>query len=366
MATHIEPRQIIHIACGTLESCDELKRSKTYCPICGKTKIVNQLVTVDLLTTDIDVPTICNLVFMRRVKSRILYEQMLGRATRRCDEIGKTVFRVYDPVDIYAALQEVSTMKPVAKNPNITIEQLIDEVCDPSSQDAPGGEHDKSHADDALDALTQKLMRILRKAEKKSAKHPELKERLCELEGHWGVKPAKLHQHLHKEGVPGAKRFLEQHGNLINQLDEVKALIGSDRKPILPDHEDEIRERTQSYGDNQKPEDYLDSFNAFISEQVNQSAALSVVVNKPRELTRNQLKEIRMLLDQHGYTEAKLESAWRNSTNQEIAASIIGYIRQAGIGEALILFEKRVDHAMAVIYALHSWTKPQRNWLDRL
>lgn len=48
----------------------------------------NIAITVDLLTTGIDVPTICNLVFMRRVRSRILYEQMKGRATRRCDEIG--------------------------------------------------------------------------------------------------------------------------------------------------------------------------------------------------------------------------------------------------------------------------------------
>ena len=38
-------------------------------------------VTVDLLTTGIDVPEIVNLVFMRRIKSRILFEQMLGRAT---------------------------------------------------------------------------------------------------------------------------------------------------------------------------------------------------------------------------------------------------------------------------------------------
>ena len=68
----------------------------------------NIAITVDLLTTGIDVPRICNLVFMRRVKSRILYEQMMGRATRRCDDIGKTVFRIYDPVDIYAALAETT------------------------------------------------------------------------------------------------------------------------------------------------------------------------------------------------------------------------------------------------------------------
>jgi type I restriction enzyme, R subunit len=48
-------------------------------------------VTVDLLTTGIDVPQITTLVFIRRVKSRILYEQMLGarpgcapRSAKRC------------------------------------------------------------------------------------------------------------------------------------------------------------------------------------------------------------------------------------------------------------------------------------------
>jgi type I restriction enzyme R subunit len=51
-------------------------------------------VTVDLLTTGIDVPSITNLVFLRRVNSRILYEQMIGRATRLCPEIDNEVFRI--------------------------------------------------------------------------------------------------------------------------------------------------------------------------------------------------------------------------------------------------------------------------------
>lgn len=142
----------------------------------------NIAITVDLLTTGIDVPRICNLVFMRRVKSRILYEQMLGRATRRCDDIGKTVFRIYDPVDIYATLQDVCKMKPVVKDPNITIEQLIDEVCNPESRKATGSTEDRSHADDALDALSQKVMRIMRKAKVKAECNPQLKERLEQLE----------------------------------------------------------------------------------------------------------------------------------------------------------------------------------------
>ncbi|WP_207797855.1 helicase-related protein, partial [Flavobacterium piscis] len=52
-------------------------------------KFPNIVVTVDLLTTGIDVPQIVNLVFIRRVRSRILFEQMLGRATRLCPEIDK-------------------------------------------------------------------------------------------------------------------------------------------------------------------------------------------------------------------------------------------------------------------------------------
>ena len=72
-------------------------------------------VTVDLLTTGIDVPAITNLVFIRRVSSRILYEQMLGRATRRCDDIGKEIFRIYDAVGIYAALQDVCVPLKLAR-----------------------------------------------------------------------------------------------------------------------------------------------------------------------------------------------------------------------------------------------------------
>ncbi len=326
----------------------------------------NVAITVDLLTTGIDVPKICNLVFMRRVRSRILYEQMLGRATRRCDEIGKTVFRVYDPVDIYAALQSVSTMKPVVKNPDITMGQLIEEVCSPEAQQVQGSSEERSHSDDALDALSQKVMRVMRKAKTKAERNPALQEKLEQLEEQWGVPPEKLHQHLHESGVRQAAEFLQTHSNLVQQLDDVKAMIGSEYRPVISEHEDEFTVREQSYGEYQKPEDYLDSFSHFVNEQINESAALSAVVNRPKELTREQLKEVKMLLDSKGYSEVKLDTAWRNQTNQDIAASIIGHVRRAALGEAMIPFEQRVDKTMEAINALHPWTTAQRKWLDRL
>ncbi|MGO1233901.1 MAG: type I restriction-modification system endonuclease, partial [Marinobacter sp.] len=327
-------------------------------------------VTVDLLTTGIDVPPICNLVFMRRVRSRILYEQMIGRATRRCDDIGKTVFRIYDPVDIYAALQDVSTMKPLVKDPNITLEQLVEELTDEDQLEkalnSPGELPDESQADVVLSELSQKLMRVLRKADNKAENRPALKQKLDELEQLWGVEPKSLHQHLHKLGPRQASEFIREHSGLLNQLAEVKSLAGTEYMPLISDHDDEIRDRTQSYGVHERPEDYLDSFNAFIKEQLNQSTALAVVVNKPRDLTREQLREVKLLLDNHGYSEARLQSAVRNQTNKDIAASIIGYIRRAALGEALIPFEQRVTEAMDRIYTQHNWTPNQRKWLERL
>lgn len=329
-------------------------------------KYPNIAITVDLLTTGIDVPTICNLVFMRRVRSRILYEQMKGRATRRCDEIGKTVFRIYDPVDLYANLEEVDTMKPLVKNPNISLEQLVGELTADASHSAPGSQENSSHAHDVLDQLSQKVMRILRKAEHKAESNPAIKQKLEELQDAWGVEPGKLHTHLHGLGPQQAAGFVRQHSQLIEQLAAVSALLGSERFPIISTHDDKLTLREQSYGKNQKPADFLESFNEFIHKQLNQSVALSVVVNRPKDLTREHLREVRLLLDQNGFSEANLKSAWRNQTNYEIAASILGYIRQAAIGEALLPFDQRVADAMRRIYAMQAWTQAQRNWLDRL
>ncbi|MEC4726794.1 type I restriction-modification system endonuclease [Shewanella sp. D64] len=330
----------------------------------------NIAVTVDLLTTGIDVPTISHLVFLRRVKSRILYEQMMGRATRRCDEIGKTVFKVYDPVDLYSALEAINTMKPIVKDPNITLEQLVDELSDDAhleqALNTPGEQTETSHANDVLNQLTQKVMRVMRKAVKKAESKPELKAKLDQLEGMWGVAPDKLHQHLHQIGPKQAAQFFKQHQGLINQLAEVRFLAGSDKMPVIYEGHDEFLSRQQSYGVHEKPADYLESFNTFIKDNINQSAALSVVVNRPKDLTREQLKEVKLLLDEAGYNEAHLQSAWRKNTNQDIAASIIGYIRQAAINEALIPFEQRVSNAMQRIYSEHNWTPNQRKWLERL
>ena len=58
------------------------------------------VVTVDLLSTGVDIPTLEAIIFIRTIKSRILFEQMMGRGTRLARDIGKTHFTVYDAVGV--------------------------------------------------------------------------------------------------------------------------------------------------------------------------------------------------------------------------------------------------------------------------
>jgi type I restriction enzyme R subunit len=110
----------------------------------------NIAVTVDLLTTGIDIPRIANLVFLRRVRSRILYEQMIGRATRLCPEIDKERFRIFDAVDLYSAIKDVTDMKPIVVNPLVTFEQLASEIIDAREDEMRR---------ESLDELVAKLQR---------------------------------------------------------------------------------------------------------------------------------------------------------------------------------------------------------------
>ena len=120
------------------------------------------------------------------------------------------------------------------------------------------------------------------------------------------------------------------------------------------------------YGAAKKPDDYLQEFADFIRQRSNTIPALVTVLTRPRELTRKQLRELALELDRAGFTEANLATAWREMTNQDIAARIVGYIRQAAIGDALVPYEQRVDQALTKVLGSRRWTTPQRQWLQRI
>lgn len=304
-------------------------------------------VTVDLLTTGIDVPKITNLVFIRRVNSRILYEQMLGRATRRCDEIGKEVFRIFDAVDLYATLQDLTQMKPVASNPMLTFEQLFDELATVPEED---------QRELVRDQVLAKLHRKLRKLPSKVAQMVEdlTGETVEQLRDRFKrCSPSEVAAH--------AKKF----AGLGRILDWNPDGSGPNLIPISY-HEDSMDAVTTGYGEYDKPEDFLDTFSSFVKNNQNRIAALSVVVQRPRDLTRAELRSLRLELDKMGFSETSLRRAWNDASNEDIAASIIGFVRQAALGDPLIPFATRVQQATKAILAKSRWTDPQKQWLRRI
>ncbi len=54
-----------------------------------------------------------------------------------------------------------------------------------------------------------------------------------------------------------------------------------------------------------------------------------------------------MLLDTKGFSERARQTAWREKTKRDIATTIIGFVRQAALGDALLPYEERVDAAVA-------------------
>ena len=305
------------------------------------------VVTVDLLTTGIDVPEITTLVFMRRIKSRILFEQMLGRATRLCPSIGKTHFEIYDPVGVYESLQDVSNMKPVVTNPSTSFEDLMKglEVAATDEQLAY-----------QIDLIVAKLQRKRRNVSKKAL------EQFAYLTG--GKDLGVFAEHLNSSTIKEATAELLGHREAFSVLDKDKT--HRKRPVVIDNHEDELIDHTRGYGEGQKPEDYLEAFREFINNNINAIAALRTVCTRPSELTRDALKSLKLELDRHDFTEKQLNSAWNEMTNQDIVADIIAFIRQQALGSTLISHEQRVKHAFAKLRVNHDFNKTQLDWLKRI
>lgn len=305
----------------------------------------NVAVTVDLLTTGIDVPQICNLVFLRRIKSRILYEQMLGRATRLCDEIGKEKFRIFDAVRLYESLGDYSQMKPVVPNPKTTFTQLVDELDEIDNEER------------TRQQIEQIIAKFRRK--QKNIDGPDLERFKYHTKDQ---DPETFTQSLKQMAKEGDTESLKKLDGIWNFLDELKT---SPKFQLVSEHEDEYRGTERGYGHGEKPEDYLLNFEKYIKENLNKIEALQMICSRPKELDRKSLRELRIILDQHGFNTNSLNAAWKDAKNEDIAADIISYIRTLALGDSLISHEERIERAIQKIRNMQKWNAVQRKWIDR-
>ena len=303
----------------------------------------NIAVTVDLLTTGVDVPEITNLVFLRRVQSRILYEQMLGRATRLCPEIHKSVFNIYDAVGIYDAMNKVTNMKPVVKNVSHDVHYFIDQ-----KHQFEVNDNFKQYQIDMTAAIDRKIKRM------NDSKRKEF-ERLTEINSidQWARDLPRLNN----------QEFLKEWKNF-EQLDRLST--GS-QKQYISNEPDEYLGIERGYGQgNSNPEDYIESFNKFIKENVNEIPALQMVATRPKDLTYEELKKIKLELEKKGFKENDLQTAWKNANQVQTTADIISFIRQAAVGSELVDHNVRIHNAMQKVYGMADWNMVQKSWLKKI
>jgi type I restriction enzyme R subunit len=149
---------------------------------------------------------------------------------------------------------------------------------------------------------------------------------------------------------------------LWNYLDEK---IYQPKVQFVSEHEDKFLGVERGYGKASKPEDYIEGFKNFIEENRNKILALNIICTKPTELDRKSLKELKLLLDQEGYNDLTLNTAWKNAKNEDIAADIISYIRTLALDTDLVSHEERIENAINKVKMLKPWNKIQQKWIDR-
>lgn len=300
-------------------------------------------VTVDLLTTGVDVPEITTLVFMRVVKSRILFEQMLGRATRPCPKLKKDRFVIYDPVGIYEAIEDVNTMKPAVVDPAATLTQIVDGLAVVDAE-----EQIKAQIAQAV----AKLQRIKVKLDE------ETLERFKFLAD--GKGPDEFVKSIQNASIEQAKRILIESQKLLTMLDSLQ-FEGEGKNLVIVDAQDKVISNSRS---SRAREDYLEEFANYIRENRDRLDAIRIVCTRPRNLTRKALKELLATLREKDFTPNKLNKA-KFGDNAEIAADIISWIRNSALGSALLDHREMITLAVAKLKDKHEFTEPQLEWLGK-
>ena len=116
----------------------------------------------------------------------------------------------------------------------------------------------------------------------------------------------------------------------------------------------------------QRPGDYLESFSQFVKNNINEIAALNIICTRPKELTRETLKSLRMALAQQGFTTKQLNTALSEMTSEEITADIISLVRRYAIGSPLVGHQARIRNAVNKLKKAHNFSQVELNWIRRI
>jgi type I restriction enzyme R subunit len=312
-------------------------------------------VTVDLLSTGVDVPDIEYIVFLRSVKSRILFEQMIGRGTRKGEHYpDKSHFVVFDCfggtlIDYFKGVTGVTAEPP--KKEVKPIRRIVEDIWN---------NRDRAYN---VRVLTKRLNRTDKEM---SGEARDMFSAFIE-KGDLNRFAISLERRL-SEDFTGTMETL-RNPDFLNLLENYPR----PSKTFLVDYA--IRDVVSSTwivrdaaGNEYKPKDYLSIFSEFVKENSEKIAAISILLDRPQDWSTEALGDLKEKLEssQQRFTIENLQRAHKVSYNKALV-DIISMIKHAAREEeALLTAEERVKIAFDRVTVGKHFTPDQHLWLDRI
>lgn len=313
------------------------------------------VVTVDLLTTGVDIPDLEFIVFLRPVKSRILFEQMLGRGTRQGDKFpGKSHFVVFDCFDgtlfeYFNNSTGMTTEPPVAET--VPVGTVIEAIWN---------NEDREYN-------THRLVKRLRRVDKQmSGDARDLFARFVP-DGDVGRFAEELAGRLRGDfaGTMGVLRD-EDFQRLLSDYPRARRTF-----VVAPGVEDDVTSQwliRAGDGKEYRPEDYLQAFSRFVTEHESEVGAIQILLRRHEDWGAEPLRELRAALTQapEHFTEASLRKAYE-ITKHKALVDLISMVKNAAEETSILLTaEERVGRAIDKIVAERVLTEGQAAWMDRI
>lgn len=309
------------------------------------------VVTVDMLSTGVDIPALENILFLRPVKSRILFEQMMGRGTRLCKDLlpTKDHFTVYDAVGVIDYMNASAFTENPPSRPSRSFAQVVDDVLN---------NRDREYN---IKILMKRLLRIAKNVTLEGRE--PFKEFIPD--GDIGAfareLPSKLlddfsatMQVLSDPQFQGLAVDYEKAPKMFLVAPEAIDVVGS-----------EVLFRTKD-GRQLKPDEYLLAFEKYVTENPDRVAAIEILLNMPKEFSLETLRELRQKLEERPerFTEDRLSKArkLRQRYDKELS-DIISLVREAVFDDESTP-DERAYEALAKIRETVDLTPEQEKWLE--
>lgn len=312
-------------------------------------------VTVDLLTTGVDIPDLEFIVFLRPVRSRILFEQMLGRGTRKGEKLAdKDHFTVFDCFDgtllaYFKKATGITAEEPI--KPTKPIKEIVEDIWANRDRDYNVG------------VLIKRLQRI------DKSMSGEAREMFAAFvpDGDVAAYARSLRSKL-REDFTGTMKQLRADPFQRLLVDYPRAERTFIRAYEQQDNVSSMLMVRDASGQEYKPEDYLKVFERFVRENQAHIDAIRILLDRPRAWSPSALSELRDKLrySPYRFTVDNLQRA-HEVAHRKALVDIISMVKHAADEKApLLTSSERVERAFTKLTTGHTFTGDQQHWLDRI